>query len=134
MFSFNKKFFFLTLVLFIIEILIALFVRDHFVRPYVGDYLVVILIYCAVRTFFNTSIITTSIGVLLFSYLVEILQYFHIVDKLGLEKNTIAKTIIGDGFDWIDLAAYTLGITTVLAIERKNLIIRNKKETQSKSI
>lgn len=124
----------MTLVLFIIEILIALFVRDHFVRPYVGDYLVVILIYCAVRTFFNTSIITTSIGVLLFSYLVEILQYFHIVDKLGLEKNTIAKTIIGDGFDWIDLAAYTLGITTVLAIERKNLIIRNKKETQSKSI
>lgn len=124
----------MTFVLFIIEILIALFVRDHFVRPYVGDYLVVILIYCAVRTFFNTSIITTSIGVLLFSYLVEILQYFHIVDKLGLEKNIVAKTVIGDGFDWIDLVVYTLGITTVLAIERKNLMIHSKKETQSKNI
>ena len=33
--------------LFVVETLIALFVRDAFIRPYMGDVLVVILIYCA---------------------------------------------------------------------------------------
>ena len=37
--------------LFIVETLIALFVRDAFIRPYMGDVLVVILIYCFVRIF-----------------------------------------------------------------------------------
>ena len=37
------------LALFGIEVCIALFARDDFVRPFVGDVLVVILIHCAVR-------------------------------------------------------------------------------------
>lgn len=37
--------------LFIVETLIALFLRDAFIRPYMGDVLVVILIYCFVRIF-----------------------------------------------------------------------------------
>ena len=55
MLTFNLKFFLLALLLFIVEVMIALFVHDNFVRPYVGDYLVVMLIYCAVRTFLNAS-------------------------------------------------------------------------------
>lgn len=120
MLAFNKRYFLLTIVLFIIELLIALFVRDSFVRPYVGDYLVVILIYCAVRTFLKASVWKVALGVLLFSYLVETLQYFHIVNRLGLENNIVAKTVIGYGFEWMDLVAYTLGILTVLAFERKS--------------
>jgi len=34
-----------TIAIFLIELLIALFVRDRFIRPYVGDMLVVVLIY-----------------------------------------------------------------------------------------
>jgi hypothetical protein len=121
MLTFNKKFFFFTIILSLIELLIALFVRDSFVRPYVGDYLVVILIYCAVRTFLKAAVWKVALGVLLFSYLVETLQYFQIVNRLGLENNIIAKTVIGYGFEWIDFVAYTLGIITVIALERKNL-------------
>jgi hypothetical protein len=128
MLTFNKKFFFLTIILFLIELLIALFVRDSFVRPYVGDYLVVILIYCAVRTFLKASVWKVAIGVLLFSYLVETLQYFQIVNRLGLENNIVAKTVIGYGFEWIDFVAYTLGIITVIALERKNLHKRKDHE------
>lgn len=116
MFTFNKKFFFLTLLLFITEVLIALYVKDRFVRPYVGDYLVVMLIYCFVRTFLNSPVLPTAIAVLLFAYLIETLQYFRLVDRLGLEHNVIAKTVIGYGFSWIDMLAYTLGIFTILAI------------------
>ena len=117
MFTFNFKYFLFALILFVVEVLIALFVRDSFIRPYFGDYLVVILIYCAVRTFVNASPLKVAIGVLLFAYLIEVLQYFNIVDKLGLTDNEIARTVIGYGFEWWDMLAYTLGIATVLIIE-----------------
>src|SRR6478752_5039718 len=110
MLTFNLKYFFFALILFIIEVLIALFVHDHFVRPYVGDYLVVILIYSAVRTFVNASIWKIAFGVLLFSYTIEVLQFFRIVDRLGLSGNTVAKIVIGYGFEWWDMLAYTLGV------------------------
>ncbi len=118
MFTFNLKYFIFAIVLFIIEVLIALFVRDSFFRPYFGDFLVVILIYCAVRTFINATPLKVAIGVLLFSYLIEVLQYFNIVDRLGLSDNKVAKTVIGYGFEWWDILAYTLGIITVLILER----------------
>jgi hypothetical protein len=126
MLTFDKKFFFLAVILFIIEVLIALFVRDAFVRPYAGDYLVVILIYCAVRTILQASVWKVAPGVLLFSYAVETLQYFQLVNRLGLENNIVAKTVIGYGFEWMDFVAYTLGILTVLALEGKNLYQRKK--------
>src|SRR3954470_24994233 len=90
MLTFNFKYFLLAFVLFVIEVLIALFVRDNFIRPYFGDYLVVILMYCAVRTFVKASPLKIAIGVLLFSYIIEVLQYFKIVDRLGLSGNIIA--------------------------------------------
>jgi hypothetical protein len=118
MLIFKPGFFILTVALFIIELLIALFMHDDFVRPYVGDYLVVMLIYCFARTFVNASPWKIAIGVLLFSFILEFLQYFHIVDKLGLSGNTIAKTIIGYGFEWKDLLAYTIGVATILFLDR----------------
>jgi hypothetical protein len=126
MLRFNKKYFLLASILFIIELLIALFVRDSFVRPYVGDYLVVILIYCAVRTILDAPIINVAIGVLLFAYAIEVLQYFQIINRLGLQNNIIAKTAIGYGFEWFDLVAYTLGILTILAWEKSFLNSRKK--------
>ena len=39
------------LVIFCIEVLIALYVCDNFVRPYIGDVLVVVLVYSFVRIF-----------------------------------------------------------------------------------
>ena len=118
MLLFRSGYFFLTLLLLSIEMLIALFVHDHFIRPYVGDFLVVILLYCFVRAFFNLSVITTAISALLFSYLVETLQYFKIVDKLNLQHSKLARVIIGTSFAWEDIICYTLGIFSVLWIEK----------------
>jgi len=115
--KFNKVYFILTLVILLIEILIARFAHDQIIRPYFGDFLVVILIYCFVKSFLNTPVIATSIGVLIFAYLVETMQYFHIVNKLGLQDSPIARTIIGTSFEWIDIIAYTCGITFVIWLE-----------------
>lgn len=117
MFTFNVKYFLFAFILFAVELLIALFVRDSFIRPYFGDFLVVMLIYCAIRAFIKVSPIKLAIGVLLFSFLIEMLQYFRIVDRLGLSGNTVAKTVIGYGFEWWDMLAYTLGVLTILALE-----------------
>jgi hypothetical protein len=118
MLVFNRKYFFLSAVLFVVLVLIAVFVKDRFVRPYFGDYLVVIFLYCAAKTFLKVSPSKIAVAVLIFSYLIEVLQYFKFVEFLGLEDVLIAKTVIGYGFDWLDLIAYTLGILTVLLLER----------------
>ncbi len=60
----------------------------------------------------------TAVLVLAFSYAVEVLQYYNIVDRLGLQHSKIARIIIGTTFSWADIAAYTLGIMFVLLIEK----------------
>lgn len=60
----------------------------------------------------------TAIAVLLFSYLVEILQYFNIIEILGLQHLRWARIIIGTSFAWQDLAAYTAGTGLVILFEQ----------------
>ncbi len=115
----SRLFYFLCFfLLLVIEICIAAFLDSGFVRNYVGDFLVVILIYCFIRSILNTRPLQTAIFTLVFAYSVEILQYFSIVHKLNLQNNNIAKIIIGTSFEWADIIAYTIGIISVLAIER----------------
>ena len=117
MFVFNKKYFAATILLFAIEVLIALFLTDNFVRPFVGDVIVVILIYCFFKTFFNIPSLIISLFTLLFSVSVETFQYFHIIEKLGLENNQLARVVIGTSFSWNDIIAYVLGLTIILIID-----------------
>ena len=118
MFTFRKQYFFLAVLLFLVEVFIALYVRDRIVRPYVGDFLVVIFLYCSIRSFWKSSAFTTAIAVLLFAYLIEILQYLNFATILGLQHSILANVILGNLFEWIDLLAYTLGIAVVLVFER----------------
>jgi hypothetical protein len=123
--TFKSNYFILTILLFTVEVLIATFVHDQIIRPYIGDLLVVILIYCFVKSFFNFPVVSTAISVLLFSFLVEFLQYLKIVEVLGLQKNKIARIIIGTSFSWFDLVLYTIGISIVLIVEK--LIVKKAK-------
>lgn len=124
--TFKAYYCFWSILLFLIELYIALYVDDNFVRPYLGDVLVVILIYAMVRTFFKIPIVTTAIGVLIFSFCVEILQYFEIVEILGLGSSSLARTVIGTTFVWEDLVAYSVGIVILLCFEKS--VGRYKKE------
>jgi hypothetical protein len=121
--TFNKIYFGLATLLFAIEVLIALFVRDNFVRPYLGDTLVVMLLYCFVKSFLDLPVVMLAMGVLAFSFIIELLQYVHIVEKLGLENSTIASTVIGTSFAWNDILAYIGGIVITLIVEK--IILRN---------
>jgi hypothetical protein len=118
MLTFNKKYFGLTILIFAIEVLIALYVHDTIIRPYIGDVLVVILIYCFIKSFFKLPVLSVAVFVLLFSFGVEFLQYLNIVEKLGLQNSKIARTVIGTSFAWIDLVCYTVGIIIILIAEK----------------
>lgn len=118
MFSFNLRYLVAALSLLIVEVLIALFVRDQFIRPYGGDFLVVILIYCTARSLTNAKAGHALLGALLFSYGVELLQWMRIVDWLGWRDSVIATTIIGYGAEWADMVAYTLGAAAVWLVEK----------------
>ncbi|MGZ9735678.1 ribosomal maturation YjgA family protein [Flavobacterium sp. GNP002] len=118
MFQFNRNYFILTILLFLIETAIALYLHDNFIRPYFGDFLVVILLYCFVKSFVNVSVWVAACLVLLFSFAIEIAQYFNMVEKLGLQHYKVAKVVLGNSFAWMDLLAYILGILTVISIEK----------------
>ncbi len=119
--KFNLKYFSLAVALFLTEVLIELYVHDNFVRPYIGDLLVVILLYCMVKSVLNTPVFITAISVLIFSYLIETLQYLNITKMMGLENSYAAKILLGNYFEWGDILAYTAGILIVLIFERKKL-------------
>lgn len=115
--EFKLYYLFWSIIIFLVELYIAIYVKDDFIRPYVGDVLVVILIYAFIRTFFKFSILKTAIGVLILSFTIEILQYFKLVEILGLGSSSVARTIIGTTFVWQDLVAYSVGFIILLCLE-----------------
>ena len=105
-------------VLLLTEVLIALFVHDHFVRPYIGDVLVTILICCFCRTAVPKGVPTLPVYVFVFAALVEIAQYFNIVKLLGWENNAFLSTITGTTFSFPDLLCYAVGCILFWATEK----------------
>lgn len=97
------------LLLFCMEVLIALYVHDSFVRPYLGDVLAVIVVYCFVRVFLPERVRLLPLCVFLFAAGVEVLQYFQLVDRLGLADNRFLRILLGSVFDWKDIVCYTAG-------------------------
>ena len=98
-----------TLVLLTVEVCIALFVHDKFVRPFIGDVLVVILIYTLIRIFIPEKVRLLPLYIFVFAAAVEVLQYFKIVQILGLDDNQLMRTIIGTKFDIRDILCYFVG-------------------------
>lgn len=105
-------------VLLFTEIMIALFVHDDFIRPYVGDVLVTVLICCLCRTIFPKGVLALPIYVFAFAVFVELMQYFQIVKLLGLENNAFFSTIIGTTFSTVDLICYGIGCFVFWSAEK----------------
>lgn len=114
--KFYQKHFLTFIFLLLLEIIIAQ--TSGFIRHTFGDFLVVILLFYLVKAFFNFSNKTIGIIVLIFAYAVEFLQLTPLLEFLGLENNRLAVIIFGATFSFVDLVAYTLGIITVLLLEK----------------
>ena len=114
--KFNLKYFILFILLLFTEIIIAQ--TSGFIRHTFGDFLAVIGVYYLVKSFFNIEPIKLGIGVLIFSFVIELLQLTPFLEITGLANNRIASIIFGSTFSYGDLIAYTLGIITIVIIDK----------------
>ncbi|MBC2456765.1 DUF2809 domain-containing protein [Clostridium beijerinckii] len=116
----NYKYLYIFIVLFLIEVYIGAFIHDNIIRPFIGDVLVVCLIYFFIGVFTKK---VSPIYVFIFSCLIEIGQYFNLVSLLHMEDFKIAKIIIGSTFDFCDIISYLIGTILIFiykAIEKRN--------------
>jgi len=103
----------IALIAFIAEILVATtFSHVQFIRSFISDFLVVILLYHFVKAFYAVSPLALSIAVFIFSCVIEILQYFHLGDVLGLPRGSLLSVLLGTHFSWGDILMYFLGCLT----------------------
>ena len=117
-FHFSKTYFALALLLVAAEFSIALFVSDKIIRPFVGDVLVVALVYCFLRIFLNIDYRKVALTALLFACTIEVLQYFDYVKLLGLENNRVLSVALGRTFEWLDFVAYFAGFALIIIAEK----------------
>ena len=118
-----KTYFLGFILLFIIEVCIALYLHDTIIRPFVGDMLVVLLVYCFVMTVLlltttRIKITIVALSVLVFAFCVEALQATELLQTLDLSENKLASVILGSTFDWLDLVAYIIGTLFIILLEK----------------
>tara|TARA_R110002051_G_scaffold13435_6_gene45041 strand:+ start:9506 stop:9904 length:399 start_codon:yes stop_codon:yes gene_type:complete len=118
-----KTYFLGFILLFIIEVCIALYLHDTIIRPFVGDILVVLLVYCFVMTVLlltttRIKITIVALSVLVFAFCVEALQATELLQTLDLSENKLASVILGSTFDWLDLVAYIIGTLFIILLEK----------------
>lgn len=121
--KFNRKYFLLTILIFLIEVLIATVLKDQFfIRAYLGDVIVVILLYTFIKSFFVVDSPKLILGIFAFSCLVEFAQFFNIAEKLGFQPGSLMYIVIGNSFSWIDIICYGAGclILYLLIIIKSN--------------
>ncbi|MBU2939677.1 DUF2809 domain-containing protein [Lacinutrix sp. C3R15] len=114
----NKNYLIASIIFFIIEALIAIFLKEGFIRHTFGDYLVVMLLYCIFKSFLKTKPFYLATVVLIIAFSIEFLQLTSFLTILKLQNNTIAKLILGSTFSASDLIAYTLGVISILIYEK----------------
>ena len=120
--KFNLKYFLIAVAIFVVEVLIATKLKDiFFVRAYLGDVFVVMLMYYFIKAFFDFEPVKLIIGIFIFSCSIEFLQYFHFGELLGFKDNRIVMIVLGNSFSWIDILCYFAGCVILYLIEVRNL-------------
>jgi hypothetical protein len=113
----NAPYAVVAIVLFGVEVVIALLVRDEFIRPFVGDMLAVALVYATLRAVTPLRLLPALAVTLGIAFVIEFAQLFGLLAALGLADNQIARIIVGGVFDPLDLVAYSVAAQLIAAAE-----------------
>lgn len=100
-------------------LLIGFYGVGWFWRGFLSDVFIVVLLFSFIKMLTPASTLKVSLSVLAFSYLVELGQYFNLVELLGVNNKAI-RILIGTHFDWLDLIAYTVGFFICLFVGMKS--------------
>ncbi len=119
LFQFNYAYFLVTIFIFLTEVLIATVLKYNlFIRAYLGDVIVVMLLYTFIKSFFTVNDTKLILGIFIFSCLVEFAQYFSIAEKFGFRPGSIMYIVIGNSFSWIDIMCYAAGCLLLYLLKK----------------
>ena len=118
---------FAALILLAAEVIIALYVHDDFIRPYFGDVLVVILLYCVIRIVLPRRPVWLTAAIFAFAVLVEFSQMIPLVELIGLGGSSFMRTVMGTSFAWADIVCYAVGCAVTAVYESALYYVRKNK-------
>jgi len=99
---------------------------------WVGDVLWALMVYLLVRAIFITSSLRLVAGIsLLFCFAIEFSQLYQATWINNLRHTLPGRLILGQGFLWGDLLAYTVGIGLGYCILITGLLTKNKQDSPS---
>ncbi|MCG8451888.1 MAG: DUF2809 domain-containing protein [Spirochaetales bacterium] len=105
----------------------ALFVHDGLIRPFLGDSLATIWVYCLLSAFLHMPKVLRVLVSLFLSFLVEFVQYIDLLHILNLDDHEFLRIVLGATFDWNDLMAYSAGAISLLAFFAVQTLLRRKR-------
>jgi len=93
--------------------------KISFIPLWIGDFLYAVMIYFLVRIFlpFKKTYLIAIIS-LLICYGIEFLQLYQAEWIVELRKTLFGRYVLGQGFLWSDILAYTFGIAVASLIEK----------------
>ena len=121
-FSQNKRLIWsvIGIIIFAIEIYIAIFIKGGFIRDYIGDVLATAMLYAFGRAIFKVAPINLAIFVFVISLFIEAAQYLKILEILGV-KSPALRIIFGGTFDWTDIICYLAGCILTFLFENLSM-------------
>ncbi len=118
---FSLRYAILAVLVLLAEVAIAtVFRRVTWMRAYLGDVLVVVLLYFSVLAVVEVKRKDVLAGGLfVFAVAVEILQFFKLADSLGLAPGSLPHILLGNTFSWLDIVCYGLGCLLIVMFVRR---------------
>ena len=90
----------------------------EWINTYLGDALWAVMIYLFTAVLLHDrKLLQIALASLLFCYLIEISQLYHAPWIDAIRNTRLGGLVLGFGFLWTDIIAYTMGIGVMLAIE-----------------
>lgn len=115
--KFNKIYFILFLAIFMLEVFIAKYTTG-FIRHSVGDYFAVLFVYTFIKSLFKISVEKAALITFVISFVIEFLQLSNLQNHFPEKHERALRIILGTSFSFGDLIAYTLGVITIILVEK----------------
>ena len=114
------------MIIILITIIAGIFSRKiAFIPLFIGDLLYAVMVYFGIRfLFICLNKIKSVIVALLICYSIELLQLYNAEWIVELRATIFGRYVLGQGFLWTDIVAYSFGIILGYYIE---IVVFNKK-------
>ncbi len=116
--TFDKGYFVKFIIVLLIEIIIALYMDDKIIRPYIGDVLVMVLMYFFIKSFYAPPTKRLPYYLFVIACAIELSQLIDLLGYIGLGHNQLARIVFGSTFDVKDIVCYGIGMILLIIWEK----------------